>query len=108
MSDLPATVDLRAYRGDSWTQTFRFLADGAPVDLSDAGAVECWCARHGEHFTMPATGNADGVVTIELPVPAAEFDAGSYVYDVEVTKDGTVTTWVRGRLTVEQDVTNAA
>ena len=31
---MPATVHLRTYLGDTWTQQFRFLADGQPLDLT--------------------------------------------------------------------------
>jgi hypothetical protein len=110
-NELPATVDLTAYRGDTWAQTFRFLTDvDAPLDLTGAD-VAAWARsdypKTVEHLLVSVDDPTTGVVTIALPQNGASA-AASYEYDVEVTgSDGTVTTWVRGKLTVEQDVTNA-
>jgi hypothetical protein len=105
MPDLPVTVNLRAYRGDTWAQTFRFIHDDVPIDLTDA-AVASWAESPEGCWQLVAAPADDGLVTISMPDPP--LDANPYSYDVEVTNpDGTITTWVRGRLTVEQDVTNA-
>lgn len=41
-----------------------------------------------------------------IRLPAESLPVASYFYDVEITEDGVVTTWVKGELTVERDVTN--
>jgi hypothetical protein len=106
MSALPVTVDLSAYRGDSWAQTFRFLEGGEPVDLADPVVVACWAKALGrEPLTMRVTKGEPGEVTIAQPEDG--LDCGSYRYDVEVRDNGDVTTWVRGTLAVTGDVTNA-
>jgi hypothetical protein len=104
MSALPASVDLSAYRGDSWTQTFRLLEGTVPFDLTGATAAS-WAALNGQPpIVLPTTIGPDpGTVKIALPTTIA---AGAYRYDLEITKTGVVTTWIRGRLVVEQDVTN--
>jgi hypothetical protein len=110
MSELPVTYNLKAYRGDTWSQTFRLIYEGVPVDLSTA-TVACWAGIHDLTYPLPVT-VADqvaspGEVTITMPTPSLA--VGAYSYDLEVIEqDGTVTTWVRGRLAIEQDVTNAA
>jgi hypothetical protein len=106
MGQLPVKHDLRAYRGDTWSQSFRFIWQGDPVDLSTA-TVTAWAVNCEGHWDLPATGGADGIVTIAMPDPEIPVSLYTYEYDIEVTEqDGTVTTWVRGRLKVDQDVTN--
>jgi hypothetical protein len=105
---LPATVDLECYRGDTWAQTFRFLVDTLPYDLTGATAA-CW-ARMSE-LVEPLTavvGPGVGEVTISM-VPGQEIAPGPWRYDVEITEQtGRVATWVAGRLIVERDVAHAA
>jgi hypothetical protein len=104
---LPVNVPLIAYRGDTWTQQFRFLdAPNTPHDLTGA-TVAAWATSKTDPKLVltVAVGPDPGVVNIGLPATVA---ADQYKYDVEVTDtDGTVTTWVRGNLGVTQDVTNA-
>lgn len=107
MATLPITVDLEAYRGDSWTQTFRLLRGGAPIELNDV-VIKC-VALH-----ISTTTNTDLVVIVEpdpgvftLALPS-DVRAGLYKYDVEITDTvGQVKTWIKGKLEIEKDVTNA-
>jgi hypothetical protein len=106
MSALPATVNLTAYRGDSWQQTFRLLdSAGNPIDLIGS-TVAAWAALNGDQAIVLTTtiGPDPGLVTMKLPTTIT---VGAYRYDLEVSGlDATVKTWIRGRLVVEQDVTN--
>ena len=105
-ASLPGTVNLVAYRGDTWAQQFRFLFDAIPLDLTGA-TVASW-AENGRSYPLvveldpvPTTGQ----LTLKLP---ASLPPGQFRYDVEVTDaGGEVTTWVRGLLNVYADVTNA-
>jgi hypothetical protein len=103
---LPATANLTAYRGDSWAQTFRFLEDDQPVDLNDT-TVASWARPKTGTAALPlltTIGPDPGTVTLALPT---EIQPGTYAYDVEITDaTGTVTTWVRGDLRIDRDVTN--
>ena len=102
---LPAAINLAAYRGDTWAQTFRFKYDTAPLDLT--GATVAAQARDGSTTTslvVTVTNPTGGEVQVALP--AGSLPAGSYSYDIEVTKAGQVTTWVRGQLVLTRDVTN--
>lgn len=105
MSQLPSRVNLSAYAGDTWSQEFRFLRGGAPVDLTDA--VVASQARGADEYRIDLIVQVedapDGRISLHLPpnVPPT-----NYVYDVEVTEDGTITTWVAGSLSVVRDVTN--
>jgi hypothetical protein len=104
---LPGNADLVAYRGDSWSQVFRFKQNDVPVNLTGA-TIAAW-ARDTDgtvlHFNV-ANGGSNGQVTLSFPTPA--FPPGSYRYDVEVTLGGVISTWVRGQLRIEGDITNAA
>jgi len=107
MVGLPALVNLSAYRGDAWSQPFRFLRDDEPLDLSGyTAAAECR-SPGDEVFPMVATLGEDAG-TVVLAFPSGEFPPPrDYRYDIELTDDaGTVTTWVAGRLRVRRDVTN--
>lgn len=108
---LPVEIPLRAYRGDTWAQTFRLLRDkDVPLDLTGA-VVEAWARNRSTQRVeqMQVVLDADlttGVIT--LAQPPGGVPAGAYEYDIEVTEaNGTVTTWVAGQLLVEQDVTHA-
>lgn len=103
---LPATADLEAYRGDTFLQAFRLLEDGDPVDL-DGATVSSW-ASSGTNGTVEFVTEVTGAGELTIGAEAGSLEALSYRYDVEVTMpDGTVKTWVRGRLKVLADVTNA-
>jgi hypothetical protein len=110
---MPASIDLCAYAGDTWSQTFRFIEGGEPLDLTDA-TVGCEArpqgGKSGDQEELYVTVGPDpGEVTLAWQPGTEGLESGAYAYDVEVTTpDGRVTTWVRGRLVVERDVTNAA
>jgi hypothetical protein len=115
---LPATVPLVVYRGDTWSQVFRFLSGLVPVNLT--GATVQAQARNpaGTHYNLVATVTdpVNGQVTLSLPpgslplipplIPGVWPGASLYAYDLEVTLAGAVTTWVAGTLTLIRDVTN--
>jgi len=105
MSALPARVDLEAYRGDSWSQGFRFKREGAAVDLSDSIVESQARTADDETYSLLVTLDdaVDGRVRLRLP---SELPAATYEYDVEVDDLGVITTWVRGTLIVTRDVTN--
>ena len=62
---LPPKANLEAYQGDTWAQTFRFLDEGTPVDLTGA-TVEAWArdTTNGIHELDVTIGPAAGEVTI--------------------------------------------
>ena len=104
MSSLPVSHDLTAYAGDTFAETFRFLEAGEPVDLTGDTVTAQARAAAGEPIELlvvvldPPT---DGQVTLGLP---DGLEPGAYDYDIQVDAAGTVTTWVRGTLTIDPDV----
>jgi len=104
MPDMPGTVNLRAYRGDKWLQQFRFLIGDQPVDFSTATLTAE--ARSGKGTFALDVAPAQITGFLNLSLPALSLPWGTYDYDIEVTMNGETTTWVRGRLFIERDVTN--
>jgi hypothetical protein len=106
MAGLPVSVNLTAYRGDTWSQEFRLLRGEAPVDLTGATVAAEARSDAGARYDLDAaiTNAAGGIIVISFP--AIHPPAGSYVYDVEVVDGTDVTTWVNGRITIVRDVTN--
>ena len=106
MTSLPVTWDLLAYRGDSWGQNFRLLLGGQPFDLTEATVEAEARAKDGTKtpLVVEIEDAADGRLRLTLPPTSLPF--GSYRYDVEVTVTDEITTWVRGALKLERDVTN--
>jgi len=105
---LPGTADLEIYHGDSWSQTFRLLSEGAPLDLTGAtlksSAVSRYGSNQGQAVDLSATaGTNPGEIVLSLP--ANGIPVGEYSYDVQVTKGAVVTTWLRGTIVVIPDVT---
>ena len=107
---MPATYDLTAYRGDSFTRRFTFVdALDAPIDMS-AGT---WAAQIRTHtaaaaavdFDVDVSSAATGIVAISLdPTTTATVVEG--VWDLQHTIDAsTVDTVLEGAFCVSGDVT---
>lgn len=103
---MPAVMDLTAYRGDDWSKVLNFTRNGAPYDLS-AATVVAWARseRYGIFALDVTLGAEPGSVVLRFPA-AGKLPAGGYVYDVEVTDQGEVSTLLTGQLVVVRDVTN--
>jgi hypothetical protein len=103
---LPVTVDLKPYRGDTWSQVFRFKRGAAPVDLTGATVEAEARNREGESFALVAELSDAALGEVTLRLPPESIPPAPYTYDLEIAEDGEVTTWIRGRLDVRRDVTN--
>jgi hypothetical protein len=108
-AQLPTRVDLSAYRGDTWSQTFRFKHDTTPVDLTGA-TVAAWAQPlyTGAVVFLTVTIRDPIAGEVQIALGPDGLPAGSYTYDVQVTIATVVTTWVRGTLTVTADITPPA
>ena len=102
----PAKINLVVYRGDTWVQQFRFLEDDTPIDLTGLTVQAQARSTLGETTSLVATVTdaLDGTISVSLPAGSLEPDF--YSYDIEVDEGGAITTWVRGTLQIERDVTN--
>ena len=106
---VPLVVNLETYRGETWTQLFRFTHDGMPVNLTGFTFHSECRSQLGEAYPMPVTvvgDPAEGTVALSIG-DWEEVPPGDHSYDIEaVDSAGVVTTWVRGRMRVVRDVTN--
>jgi hypothetical protein len=105
---LPARIDLSAYHGDTWSQTFKLYEAGQPADLTGATAACHLKPRTGATIPITATVTAPTTGEVTITLPATPPPPARYEYDLEVTKAGVVTTWAFGHLNLRSDVTNAA
>jgi len=103
---LPITVDLNAYHGDTWRKMFRFLRNDDPIDLNSV-SIASQARRISTSTLIPldiAIEPDPGLMTLSLP---DDIDAGAYAYDIQITElNGDVKTWVKGKLVIEKDETN--
>ena len=99
---LPATIDLDAYHGDTWSQTFRLLEGSTPYDLT--GATVTASARNQAGATTALTVTTAGLDPGEVAI-SGTLAIGAYDYDIQVVDTNGTNTWIRGELTVHGDVT---
>lgn len=117
---MTVVIDIEAIRGDGETYLLTVTEDDAPLDLTDA---EIWMTakRHirdadadaifqktvGDGITI--TDDTGGLATVELvPADTSSLAARTIrlVYDVQVKlSSGRIVTPLKGKLTVEPDVT---
>jgi hypothetical protein len=108
----PLVTDLWVYRGDTGRfQVAVTEADGTtPVDISAATwsaqirLTDADVAAAAEFTIEPLAGQTHIIEVVLDAATSASLVEPSYVYDVEMTLDGEVTTLIRGTITVEGDV----
>ena len=102
---------LSVYAGDTFSQTFTFKEDDTAIDLPTQGWAS-WTAqyRRNESSTTAVSFSVDdssadsGQITITLSAAqTATLESG--VFDLQATQGSVVRTWVRGGLSVSEDVT---
>lgn len=105
--DTAQRLDIICRKGD----TFSFAFDVGDATLADSGSWEMHVRPTTEDETSPAELEADGVVdgsviTISIAFSTMEnIDEGMYVYDVQLTAQGSVKTYLYGTFKVNDDVT---
>lgn len=114
---LPANRDIEIYRGDPYEHDVTWTHGGQPVDLTaGTGVVEARAqiratpdgALLHEFTTDVSAAEADGKIVMTLTADqTAELPVES-VWDVELRpQGGQFSTWMRGRVHCEPDVTRA-
>jgi hypothetical protein len=104
-TELPAIENAHVYHGDSWALVFQLNDDATPTAHDLTGATVAVAAKNGQGVVtaLTATIAADpttGTVTVSGN-PAAD----RYLYGLQVTEGTEITTWARGELIVDQDIT---
>jgi len=109
---IPGTYDLCLYRGDTGRWQFKLWQDAGktqPVDLTGATALAQIRAGPGGRVMATPTTTISGGNVIDMVLPASvSQNLAPGVWDLQVTyPSGDVATPLRGRVTVQQDVTRA-
>lgn len=112
---MAGTLNLTLAQGSTWSVTLTYKdANGAAINLTGYSAAMQVRASHdassavlsltsGAGLTL---GGAAGTITISVAAATtATIEAGTYVYDLELTTGSTVTRLVEGSLTVTPEVT---
>ena len=104
------THNFTHYKGDTFSATFAVEQDSAPINLT-AYTIR----MHIRPSEGSSTLSLDLTDSIEIHNAAGglfrinpvviDLPARVYYYDIEFTSGTTVSTWVAGTFTVEQDVT---
>ena len=109
----PAQYNVKLWRNDTWSQTFRVLADTTPVVLTGC-EIEIQVRKTASSATAELTlSTTDGSISIggidnnqitlnKIMAVAAD----NYVYDMNVKfLSGEVKTYIWGTLLVQEDIT---
>ncbi len=112
----PGTYNFNYYKGDTNEFVIRPKnADGSAFDLAGYTADFFIATSRGDNPTLSVEGQAvvnsssDIVTCTILPSVGASLNAGTYVYDVEITSGPNVVyTLLTGTITVTEQVSGAA
>lgn len=99
--------DLTLYRGDDFTLEIAVLnADGTPADLTNSKVELAFGDSNYDdlrYATIALSNNV--VIAIFTHAQTKDIDWSNGVWDLQVTKDGKVTTIAKGKLKITRDVT---
>ena len=112
----PGTYNFSYYKGDTYEFVIRPKnTNGSSFDLAGYTADFFIASARGDNPTFSVEAQAtvntvnDTVTCTILPSIGSQLDAGTYVYDVEITSGPNVVyTLLTGNLTVTEQVTGAA
>ena len=112
----PATYNFSYYKGDTNEFVIRpKTSDGSAFDLTGFTAEFFIASSRGDNPTFDVEAQAvvdatnDIVTCTILPGVGSTLDAGTYVYDVQITSGPAVVyTLITGTITVTEQVTGAA
>jgi len=107
----PATLDIKLWRGDTWSQTFALTANSSPIDLSTAtvtiqirkgcGGTLMVTLTNGDGITIGGVSNNQ--ITIGKVI---SIDKGNYFWDMQVTQSvSSIKTYLTGDFIVYDDIT---
>jgi|TARA_R110000803_G_C11968503_1_gene319470 hypothetical protein len=110
----PATYNIEAYQGATYTLNMTYKIDNAVVDLTNyTAAMQVRVTPSSTDTILSLATGAEIVLggalgTIAITVPATDMAAvvaDNYQYDLELNSGGEVTRIIRGRFTVIPEVT---
>lgn len=115
--DISTKLDITCRRNDTFSLELTFSDDtGAAIDLTTYAEFKMEVRRHDRKTGNPTlrftlsngdiTGLNDGKMTVVGDYSVMDISGGEYVYDLQATTvGGEVYTWLRGKFTVNEDVT---
>ena len=110
----PATYNIEAYQGATYTLNMTYKVDNAVVDLTNyTSAMQVRETPKSTSVILDLQTGAEIVLggalgTIAVTVPAVDMAAvvaGNYQYDLELSSGGEVTRLIRGKFTVIPEIT---
>jgi hypothetical protein len=107
----PKRYDIEIYQGDTFTFTMTFLDGATPVDVTGWTAqaqIKKMDNTPGETPNLGITvGTTDGKITVDLTDTETAALAGTtdYKYDIQVSDGTSKRTYIGGKITVTEDVT---
>ena len=110
LSILPGLMDVTIYRGDSFEQTLSFTDGSSPLALPTTGWEAAIRLQPRDEvplttFTIDAASAGSGLLTLSLTTAQTTALPERTVWDLELTEGSEVRTYLRGSLSVTQDVT---
>ena len=99
-----AKATITRFRGDTYPLIVTLTTDGVPVDLT--GTTITFSVDFNTPVALVGTlvDAVNGQASFDLDVPGIEY-AGSYDFDISVDDTQYITTYVKGLLVLEPDVT---
>jgi|TARA_R110000796_G_scaffold238724_1_gene359164 carbon monoxide dehydrogenase subunit G len=110
----PATYNVDAYQGATYTLNMTYKIDNVVVDLTGYTAAMQVRSTPGaptailslESGTEITLGGAAGTIAVEVSATVmAAVAAGNYEYDFDLNSGGQVTRLIRGKFTVVAEIT---
>lgn len=114
--DIAQRLDITCRRGDTFKLTLNFTdsADDAinlsgytfNMDVRDITDTTDIIANTVFDYTVNAD-STTGKLTVAATATEMQVTAGTYIYDLQADVSGTITTWLYGTFTINDDVTTA-
>lgn len=114
--DISQRLDITCRKGDTFKLTLNFTdSSGVAIDLSgyvfnmdvrDASDSADVISNTVFDYIVNADGTT-GKLTVAATATEMQVTAGTYIYDLQADVSGTITTWLYGTFTINDDVTTA-
>lgn len=111
---IPGKINFTCPQGSTFSKSLTYNIDGEPIDLTGYSARLQVREFHYSDSTVVNLTSGSGITlggsagTIDVLIDAettAEFEAGNYVYDLELVVSGTVNRIIEGKFIVTPEVT---
>ena len=110
--DIAQRLDITCRKRDTFSLTLNFTdSSGTAINLSAyTFKLDVRDASNNSDIiadnVFDYTGNSNGQLVISATSSEMDVSSGVYIYDLQTTLSGTVTTWLYGTFTINDDVTS--